>query len=113
MSVIDLASRRPAAAISPAIHRARARRLTDAYTNQGRDLAELAHPIIEPFRQCEPSLEQHLKGAFLRWQMEQIKTKHHGDAAAIGLALAVTVEAFTDRLVELQYGFDPNGGDAA
>ena len=87
------------------------------YTVEGQELAELAHPFVEPFRECEPDLEQHLKAAFLRWQMKQIKKVYRnepGGAIAIGLALAVTVEAFTDRMIELQGGRDsPDGGLAA
>jgi hypothetical protein len=113
MSIINLAAHRQARKVSACVAEAYTEKLTATYSAEGRELADLAHPIVEPFRQCEPQLEQHLKGAFLRWQIGQIKAAHAGDQIAIGLALAVTVEAFTDRMVELQHGFDPNDGGRA
>ncbi len=116
MSVIAFPAHR---CVPPAMGAAKgpdAERLTATYAEEGRDLADLAQPIVEPFRQCEPTLEQHLKGAFLRWQMDRIKDAHKDQPTgqwAIGLALAVTVEAFTNRMLELQGGLDPDDGCAA
>ena len=116
MTVIDLTERRRDCQTRPEVAAAYKIAVAQAFAEQGRELADLAAPVVEPFRQCEPDLEQHLIGAFLRWQMKQIKQELDREPnrdIAIGIAIETSIQAFTNRMIELQDGFDPSGGFAA
>ncbi len=114
--VVDLAAQRARRVLGARQARVLAEQAVATFAAEGRALADLAFEIAEPFRLCEPRLEQHLTHAFLRWQDEEVEAFHREtllggvDKAA---AIEATRRAFADRMRELRGEAGLGGGGAA